>query len=367
VPQPSVLRLRVLTFPVSFAVRTNSPVFRYASNKGTISARLRSYAILMPSWSSTFGRPLMNSAIEPPSVAVARRTHISVPFFLLQVSRPGLCATTALFYLLPLGREFHWRSAGFWAGLVYILFPLGLLLYGVNDIADADGDRYNPRKGTYLFGARGETSQLKALRWQIAAFQAPFLFLFLVWIGPKLLAWLAALLLAVFVYNARPFAWKGRPPFDVLIQASYLLVFVLSSWLNKMQQLPWQAFLFGAMFAMHSHLFGEVMDIGPDRKSGRKTLAIVLGTVPTKLLIAVFLASETALVFWFFRDLVISGFLLAGALWFVLDAAIFWRRRPYTTEQMRLFLWGWNVAALLGIFWNAAHGSLLKVTRLPLR
>ena len=104
--------------------------------------------------------------------------------------------------------------------------------------------------------------------------------------------WLAALLLAVFVYNARPFAWKGRPPFDVLIQASYLLVFVLSSWLNKMPQLPWQAFLFGAMFAMHSHLFGEVMDIEPDRKSGRKTLAIVLGTVPTKLLIAVCLRAK---------------------------------------------------------------------------
>ena len=193
---------------------------------------------------------------------------------------------------MPLGREFHWRSAGFWAGLVYILFPLGLLLYGVNDIADADGDRYNPRKGNYMFGSRGETSQLKALRWQIAAIQAPFLFLFLVWTGPKLLTWLAVLLLAVFVYNARPFAWKGRPPFDVLIQASYLLVFVLSSWLNKMPQLPWQAFLFGAMFAMHSHLFGEVMDIEPDQKSGRKMLAVVLGRIPTSCLSPFFLRAK---------------------------------------------------------------------------
>jgi 4-hydroxybenzoate polyprenyltransferase len=299
--------------------------------------------------------------------APEQRSQISVPLFLLQVSRPGLWATTALFYLMPLGREFHWRSASFWLGLVYILFPLGLLLYGVNDIADADGDRYNPRKGTYMFGSRGETSQLEALRWQIAAIQAPLLLVFLVWTGPKLLAWLAALLLAVLMYNARPFAWKSRPPFDVLIQASYLLVFVLSSWLNQMPQLPWQAFLFGAMFAMHSHLFGEVMDIEPDRKSGRKTLAIVLGRIPTKLLITLFLASESALVYRFFRDSVISGFLLAGALWFVFDAVIFWRHRPYTPAQMRLFLWGWNTAALLGIFWNATHGSLLQVSRLPLR
>jgi 4-hydroxybenzoate polyprenyltransferase len=311
--------------------------------------------------------PLMNIPIEQPQAAGAQCTPISGPLFLLQVSRPGLWATTALFYLMPLGREFHWRSGSFWAGLVYILFPLGLLLYGVNDIADSDDDRYNPRKGTYMFGSRGETSQLKALRWQIAAIQVPLLFLFLVWTGPKLLTWLAALLGAVFVYNARPFAWKGRPPFDVLIQASYLLIFVLSSWLNQVPQLPWQAFLFGAMFAMHSHLFGEVMDVEPDRKSGRKTLAIVLGRIPTKLLIAAFLASETVLVYSFFGDSVIAAFLLAGALWFVFDAAIFWGRRPYTTVQMRLFLWAWNAAALLGIFWNATHGSLRQVSRLPLR
>jgi hypothetical protein len=36
-------------------------------------------------------------------------------------------------------------------------------------------------------------------------------------------------------------------------------------------------------------------------------------------------ASETALVYRFFRDNVISGFLLAGALWFI-DAAIFWKQ-----------------------------------------
>ncbi len=47
-----------------------------------------------------------------------------------------------------------------------------------------------------------------------------------------------------------------------------------------MPQLPWQAFLFGAMFAMHSHLFGEVMDIEPDQKSGRKTLAVFLRAKP---------------------------------------------------------------------------------------
>jgi len=159
--------------------------------------------------------------------------------------------------------------------------------------------------------------------------------------------WYATLLLAVGLYNAPRFAWKGRPPFDVLIQASYLLVFVLSSWLNRSPQLPWQAFVFGALFAMHSHVFGEVMDIEPDRLSGRSTTATLIGRVPAKLFIAVLLTIEAALICVYFRDWIIVGFLAIGAFWFVLDAAVLWKNRPYRPEEMRLFLWGWNIAALL--------------------
>jgi 4-hydroxybenzoate polyprenyltransferase len=147
----------------------------------------------------------------------------------------------------------------------------------------------------------------------------------------------------------------------VLIQTSYLLVFVLSSWLNNAPQLPWQTFLFGALFAMHSHIFGEVMDIEPDRLSGRRTTATLIGRVRAKFLIAAFMCIETALVWINFRDWIIAGFLVLGALWFLLDATSLWRNRAYTPKQMRLFLWGWNVAALLGIFWNWTHGTLLHI------
>jgi 4-hydroxybenzoate polyprenyltransferase len=30
-------------------------------------------------------------------------------------------------------------------------------------------------------------------------------------------------------------------------------------------------FVFGALFAMHSHLFGQIMDVAPDRLAGRRT------------------------------------------------------------------------------------------------
>ena len=281
--------------------------------------------------------------------------------FLLQVSRPGLWTTTALFYLMPLGHTILLSSVRFWAGLAYILFPLSFLLYGVNDIVDAEADRKNPRKGTYLFGSRGAAHQLASLGWKIAAVQVPFLIAFYMWVGPRVLLWFALLLLAVAIYNAPRIGWKGRPPFDVLIQASYLLVFVLSSWLNGVPQLPWQTMVFGAMFAMHSHVFGEVMDIGPDAASGRRTTATLLGAVRSKLLIATILLVECGLVWWYFRDFGIAAFLAAGVLWFAADAGWWWRQRPYSPRTMKLFMWGWNGAAVLGILWDYRSASLTHV------
>ncbi len=278
--------------------------------------------------------------------------------FIIQVSRPGLWTTTALFYLMPLGHWNIFRSAAFWIGLFYVLFPLGLLLYGVNDIVDADADRYNPRKGTFLFGSLGASEQLASLRWQIALVQVPFLVLFFFLVGPRILWWLATLLFSVGLYNAPRFEWKGRPPFDVLIQASYLLVFALSSWLNHAAQLPWPTFVFGALFAMHSHIFGQVMDIAPDRLSGRRTTATHIGVVPAKLLIAILLSIESLLVYAFFRDAVIAGFLCAGAVWFVLDAKFLWKNHAYKPAEMRIFMWAWNAASVAGIYWNWAHATL---------
>jgi 4-hydroxybenzoate polyprenyltransferase len=303
----------------------------------------------------------MGTATIQPPVAVSRRTIWSELVFLTQVSRPGLWTTTALFYLMPFGHGGFVRSWKFWVGLFFILIPLGLILYGVNDIVDAEADVYNPRKGTFLFGSLGAREQLATLRWEIVVSQLPFLALFLFLIGPKVLLWYAALALAVTLYNSPSVRWKGRPPFDVLIQASYLLVFVLSSWLNHLPQLPWPTFIFGALFAMHSHVFGEVMDIVPDQRSGRNTTATQIGAVRAKLLIAAILCVETVIVYWFFHAAVIAGFLGAGIVWLVLDATVVWKARAYTPAQMRAFMWAWNGAAVAGMCWNWLTASLTSI------
>ena len=303
----------------------------------------------------------METTTIPSPAEVSRRTIWSELVFLTQVSRPGLWTTTALFYAMPLGNAAFVRSWTFWVGMVFVLIPLGLVLYGVNDIVDAEADVYNPRKGTFLFGSLGGKEQLAALRWEIAVSQLPFCALFFFSIGPKVLLWYAALAAAVSLYNSPRLGWKGRPPFDVLIQASYLLVFVLSSWLNHVPQLPWPTFIFGALFAMHSHVFGEVMDIEPDQGSGRHTTATQIGAVRAKLLIAAILCVETVIVYWFFHATVIAGFLGAGIVWFVLDATVLWKARAYTPGQMRAFMWAWNGAAVVGMYWNWLTASLTRI------
>jgi 4-hydroxybenzoate polyprenyltransferase len=235
------------------------------------------------------------------------------------------------------------------------------VLYGVNDIFDIEADRLNPRKGTFLFGSLGRREQLAALRWQIAAMQIPFVAVFLVWIGARVFLWFAVLLLAAALYNAPRIGFKTRPPFDVLMQVSYLLVFVLSSWLNGVPQLPWQTFAFGALFAMHSHLFGEVMDIVPDRESARTTTAVRIGAARTKLLMAAFLSVEVALVTRYFHNHVIGCFLAAGAVWFVADALWRWRNKPYSPQVITLFMWMWNAAAALLIVWDYMQQPLTRI------
>src|SRR6266700_8080545 len=124
---------------------------------------------------------------------MARRS--STLAFFVKASRPGLWATAAWFYMLPLGRRHVFDSAGFWLGLIYVTLPLGLIIYGWNDIADAEIDRFNPRKGTFLFGARGSREQLRRLPVYIAVVQIVFAAGFLYFDSARILLWFLGLVL----------------------------------------------------------------------------------------------------------------------------------------------------------------------------
>ena len=280
--------------------------------------------------------------------------------FLLQVSRPGFWLTAIWFYLLPVAQQPIWTSSNFWLGAFFVSFPFGLFIYGWNDIVDRENDRQNPRKGSFLFGALGTDAQLRKLPWIIAAVHLPFALWFTIRLGPHMLLWYAVLTIATGLYNAPRFGFKNFPIVDVLNQAAYLLVFYVSSAINGVPQLPWQTMLFGVMFAMHSHLLGEVMDLQPDRAAGRRTTAIVIGAVATKLLIGSFLASEALLVHHAFGNYLVTAFLACGAGWFVIDALVV-RTRPYPEWLARFFLLGWNVVAIATAWYIWSTAALTRV------
>jgi 4-hydroxybenzoate polyprenyltransferase len=295
-------------------------------------------------------------------VPVTREGHLrSELVFLLQASRPGLWLTAIWFYMLPLAQRDVFHSVAFWLGALYVSLPMGLLLYGWNDIVDYEADRLNPRKGTFLFGARGTPEQLRGLPLRIALVQVPFVVAFTALAGARMLLCVAGMVAAAALYNWPRYGFKARPPLEILNQAGYLFVFLLSSWVNDVPLLPRAAMLFGALFAMHSAVFGQVMDIEPDRAAGRRTTATVIGRVPAKLLMAVLMLCEAGLVVRFFEAKEVAGFLLLSAAWFAIDATVLWRSRPYSNGQMRFAMFAWNAIALISMPWMWSQASLLRV------
>ena len=226
---------------------------------------------------------------------------------------------------------------------------------------DADLDRGNQRKDTFLFGARGTREQLRKLPWTIAIVHIAFAIIFVRLEGWGMLAWYAALIGATALYNLPRFGFKRFPIVDVLNQLAYVLVFWLSSTLNQVPQLPWATYLFGGLFAMHSHLLGEIMDVEIDRQGGRRTTAAVIGIVPAKCLIILLLAFESWLVLHFFNDLVVGSFLILGAAWFLADAFVLFKSRVYPLWLTRCFLMGWNIMAFGSAWWVWSTGALSRL------
>ncbi|MFT3838401.1 MAG: UbiA family prenyltransferase [Myxococcaceae bacterium] len=266
--------------------------------------------------------------------------------WLLKASRPGFWPTHLWFYLLPFGRREMFGSWEFFLGCVYVCFPLGLLAYGFNDLFDAETDRKNPRKDSWIFGACLNDEQLKRLPWWIAASQVPFLALFVIAGGPKMLLWFAALVGSNALYNAPPFSFKNRPVLDLLNQTGYLLVFVLGAWLCSVPQLSWPAMTFSALFAMHCHLFGQLMDIDADLAAGRRTTASVIGIRGGKLLAAALMLTEAAIAFVWFQGPIVAAFSALGAAIFIGDATVGFKGGRYPSAYSKGFFLGWNAVVL---------------------
>jgi len=257
--------------------------------------------------------------------------------FYLKVSRPGLWFVTLWLYLLPTSQLEHiWSSSTFWYGFFYATFPLNFMVYGWNDMVDIETDQINPRKDSFLFGAKGTSTQLETLWKPILVLQI------------------------IFVPYLFKNGLRSRPPLELLCQVGYLMIVPFSMFLNDLPDLPALTYFYLLLFAWQSHLIGEVMDIIPDKKAGRTTTAIVLGMKKTKILIICIVALEVFLLVYAYGDYVFGGMLAMALIWLLIDLFLLFKTQTYSLVQMKIFGVLSNLVAVssMGYVWYS--GCLLK-------
>ncbi len=279
----------------------------------------------------------------------------------LKISRPGLWFPTIWIYIVPFSLSTHfWENNLFWIGLFFVMFPLNYLVYGLNDYNDVVADKLNSRKGNFLFGAKATYKQLAKVPLKITLVLIPFLIYFTIVSGIKMALLLLFMIVINVVYNFKPFRIKERPPFEIFIQIGYVFTAYFSILLNDLPMLPWQTFLYLTLFAFQAHIAGEIMDIDPDKKAGKKTTAVLIGRKNTKLVMLLLLLIESGLLIYWFNDYVLSGFLLMFSIWLILDIFIIFKNKPYHLSQMKLFGYAVNIIALLSMVWVLYSGNLLN-------
>jgi len=71
------------------------------------------------------------------------------------------------------------------------------------------------------------------------------------------------------------------------------------------------------------------------------------------------LVLESFLVWFWFQDIVLAAFLGVFSLWLVLDVFIFFKDKPYSLAQMKVFGYAINLSAVVSMAWVLYSGKLL--------
>jgi len=221
-------------------------------------------------------------------------------------------------------------------------------------------DKVNDRKGNFLFGAKAKQSHLDVVPKKIAILIFPFITYFTINSGVSMFLLLVGMILVNIAYNYPPLRIKERPPFEILIQVGYVMTVLFSILLNDLEMIPWQTILYLSLFAFQAHIAGEIMDIEPDRESGKKTTATLIGRKMTKYLMIMILLIEVYILSVWFKDYVLAGFLGVFSIWLILDVFIFFKEKPYSLSQMKLFGLAMNVSAIGSMAWVLYSGKLLQ-------
>ena len=165
------------------------------------------------------------------------------------------------------------------AGIVlfaYFLVPANVLLYGVNDVFDADIDADNPKKSD------------REARWQggrlvrVSVFASGLLAVGVFAVTPPAAwPWLVGFVLLAIQYSAPPLRFKTTPLLDSVSNGLYVLPGIAAYAAVAGTQPPALAIVGAWLWTMGMHTFSAIPDIDPDRRAGIRTTATWLGPART--------------------------------------------------------------------------------------
>jgi 4-hydroxybenzoate polyprenyltransferase len=198
---------------------------------------------------------------------------------LLKISRPRFWMYTAGPYILgtfasaPGYKTFI--SLRFWIYLLVFVIAANVLIYGVNDLADADTDKHNEKKGSYEVRLEKQQRAVTVIACGIA-----FGTLVVSVIGQSMLT---AVLMGVFLmlsigYSVPPLRFKARPLFDSVSNVLYAMPgFITASIWATDSTIPMTVIVASWLWCMAMHTFSAVPDVTADLKAGLATTATWLG------------------------------------------------------------------------------------------
>ncbi|CAK9007619.1 Lycopene elongase/hydratase [Durusdinium trenchii] len=225
---------------------------------------------------------------------------------LVKLSRPGWWLVHVWLYLAPTGQKYHLLSSlSFWLGLAYVLFPLNLLVYGLNDYTDVELDAKNARKGNFMYGAKCSAEQLKDLPRMIVILNVvPIIILALVsgqWLALSI--WLPTCFAVNLAYNVEPLRLSSKGPFELpCVVFGFAGVTALASIVNNLGWAPIGYWAHMSCLVLRTQIWTEFLDYDPDAACGRRTTSTLLGKDLSKALVVILLALE-GLVTWLAKPL----------------------------------------------------------------
>lgn len=155
---------------------------------------------------------------------------------------------------------------------VFFLLPANVLLYGVNDVFDADVDRANPKKDDREVRYTGQRFVV------IAVVASALLGLALVPLLPlEALVWIAGFYALGIGYSAPPARFKTTPLLDSVSNGLYFMPGAAAYVVLAGSQPPAVAVAGAWLWTMGMHTFSAIPDVEPDRAAGIRTTATLLG------------------------------------------------------------------------------------------